>query len=193
MPDVADRSRTPKPPADQPLAAADAALVLGKPVNPDGSLPPMVCSRLDEAQRLYRAGLVGAVVVSGGAVHSEHVEAEAMAAELVRRGIPVECVLAETRARNTMENGRLSEELMLGRGWRSAIVIASPSHLARARMLFEALHLDLQYDAVPLPPDFGVGNTIAHETLEFLLRTWTRIFGQTPIIVTKGLPRPRRR
>jgi hypothetical protein len=108
----------------------DVILVLGCPSKNDGS--PSSCQerRAEMADFLYEAGLAEHLIVSGAAVHTPHVEADALAALLVGRGIPEAAILKEPLARHTDENLYYGTRLMESRGWTSALVVSDePGHL----------------------------------------------------------------
>ncbi len=81
------------------------------------------------------------VVVSGGQGRGETVtEAEAMKKYLVSNGIDESRILSETRASSTMENFRLSRELIetrAGKPVREITFITNSFHILRAKMLAE--------------------------------------------------------
>ena len=60
------------------VPAAPVALVLGAMVYPDGTPSPFLAARLDVAHRLYQAGKVQVIVVSGDNMAKEYNEPEAM-------------------------------------------------------------------------------------------------------------------
>lgn len=108
----------------------DVILVLGCPSRDNGS--PSSCQerRAEMADFLYEAGLAEHLIVSGAAVHTPHVEADALAALLVGRGIPEAAILKEPLARHTDENLYYGTRIMQERGWTSAIVVSDePGHL----------------------------------------------------------------
>lgn len=97
---------------------------------------PLLAGRIDKAIELWHdQGGRGAIVVSGGQGPDEVVsEAQAMHGYLVRHGVPETAILDENRSTNTMENLRLSKELMDGRSsgrpYRCAVV-TSDFHVFR--------------------------------------------------------------
>jgi uncharacterized SAM-binding protein YcdF (DUF218 family) len=113
----------------------DAALVLGCPAQADGS--PSLCERcrVKSAVRLYKRGVVGKLLFSGGAAHSPFVEADVMADLAVRRGVPEGDVLREGRALTTWQNVRFAKDLLAQAGARATLVISTADHLPRARRI----------------------------------------------------------
>lgn len=123
------------PPA-QRLRPAHVIVVLGHPANADGSPSPAMQEQVALAAGLLRSGLAPALLVTGGAVHNEHVEAQVMAALAVRFGVLAAVIAVETQARDTFENVRYCRQIMQARGWRDAIIVTTPYHVRRASRIF---------------------------------------------------------
>ncbi|MEO6952791.1 MAG: YdcF family protein [Polyangia bacterium] len=113
----------------------DAALVLGCPAQADGS--PSLCERcrVKSAVRLYKRGVVGKLVFSGGAAHSPFVEADVMADLAVSRGVPVAAILREGRALTTWQNVRFAKYLLEDNHLATTLVVSTADHLPRARRI----------------------------------------------------------
>ena len=113
----------------------DAALVLGCPAEADGS--PSLCERcrVKSAVRLYKRGVVGRLVFSGGAAHSPYVEADVMAELAVKRGVPAASILREGRALTTWQNVRYAKYLLEDNHLASTLVVSTADHLPRARRI----------------------------------------------------------
>lgn len=119
------------PPAEGCLAGRhDVIIVLGCPSNDDGS--PSRCQerRAEQADWLYESGWADHLIVTGAAVHTPHVEADALSALLIGRGVPDETIVREPLARHTDENIYYATRIMQARAWNSAIVVTDePGHL----------------------------------------------------------------
>lgn len=113
--------------------ATDVAVVLGCPSEDDGR--PSLClqCRVRAAQHVLSQGRVRALIFSGGAAHNRHVEAEVMASLAQHRGVDRQQVLLEGRSLTTWQNLRFSQRIMRAHGFRSALLISTRDHLARAR------------------------------------------------------------
>lgn len=111
---------------------ADAAMVLGLSLRPDGSCPPGLASRASRGATLFREGRVRWVLVTGGAGEAPRPEADAAAEVVLAGGVPGEVVLRERRSRTTRENCFYGAEILRARGLRTALVVSDPDHLARA-------------------------------------------------------------
>jgi uncharacterized SAM-binding protein YcdF (DUF218 family) len=114
----------------------DAIVVLGYPANADGSPSLIQRERVLEAVRAYRASVAPRLIMTGGAAHNSQVEAAVMARFAEAQGVPQNAVLEEPQAHDTIQNAFYSVRIMQAHGWHSAEVVSSPSHLARASLIF---------------------------------------------------------
>lgn len=119
------------PPADACLRQAhDVAIVLGCPSKSDGSPSDCQKGRALIADQLYEAGWTENFIVSGGAVHNQWNEAEALAEQLAARGIPADHIVEDRLAAHTDENMYYATRIMETHGWTTAFVISEdPGHL----------------------------------------------------------------
>ena len=122
----------------------DTLIVLGCPAELDGSPSAEERERVMEAIREFRAGRAGHMILTGGAAHNQFVEAEVMARMAVAAGVPASAVIVEGKAMNTIQNIFYSDRIMQQRGWTSAEVVSSPSHLPRASLISAALFVCLE-------------------------------------------------
>jgi uncharacterized SAM-binding protein YcdF (DUF218 family) len=112
------------------------------------------CLRLvHEAERLVTAGGADVVVFSGWSSSGGPSEAEQM--RDAWRGPDVELVVEPT-ARNTAENAARTLPLIRDRGIERAVVVCTPTHLARTRLLFGRLYrsagVEVAFRAVAVAP-----------------------------------------
>ena len=113
---------------------ADAALVLGYALDPAGRPQPSLVARVEHAADLQRRGLVGRVVVSGGAARAGVTEAEVMRDLLIARGVPPELIHLEDRARSTEENFACARPILASLGARRVLLVTEPWHMPRAEL-----------------------------------------------------------
>ena len=144
--------------AEAGQARAEAApylLVLGAGVHADGSLSQILESRLQTALQLAQRYPHAQLLLSGGQGGSEpRAEAEAMRDYLTGHGLPASRLLLESRSRDTLQNMRLSRQLLSGRGVASpalVLLVTSDFHLYRARQLAQANGFVVSEAAAPTP------------------------------------------
>lgn len=117
---------------------ADAIVVLGARVEPDGRPGPDLMARTAHGVRLFQQGLAPYLVCSGG-YHNDRLSAASVAcATATRRGVPPERVLLADGSMTTREDAVSTRDLFAFRGWQTAILVSHPLHLERARILFES-------------------------------------------------------
>jgi vancomycin permeability regulator SanA len=129
------------------IRPADVAVVLGNTVESDGRPSARLRARLDKAVELYRGGLFGHVIVSGGVGAEGFNEAEVMKSYLVSRGVPEGSIVADGEGLTTSRTARNAARLMKERGWRSALVISQYFHISRTRLAVESYGVSPVYSA----------------------------------------------
>jgi hypothetical protein len=153
---------------DAQVAAYDAILIPGGGLLSDGTPPPWVCRRLDEA--VQAADTRFFVTLSRGTVHKAPPrnsrgfpvdESVASAVYLLKRGVPRERILTETVSFDTIGNAYFSRVIHVDPlGLTRLLVITSDFHLARARAIFRWVYSlsggahELTFQGVP---DTGIG------------------------------------
>lgn len=140
----------------------DAIIVLGYPADADGNPTPEQLARVTEAVHEYERGVAPHLIVTGGAAHNQHVEAQVMARTAEAQGVPALAIAIEPEARDTIQNACYAARIMKARGWNSAEVVSSPSHLPRAGMIFSRLPIAWRTHASPaLEPQSSVKESAA--------------------------------
>ena len=109
--------------------------------------------RVWHAARLYHAGKVQKLLLSGGVVRSgDDSEAEAMRSLAADLGVPPEALLLEGRSTDTRGNADETLALLKGLGVREIVLVTSALHMPRARKTFEERGIRVR----PAPTDFEV-------------------------------------
>lgn len=155
----------------------DVILVLGTPCNKDGTPSPEQRGRVLEGVSEWRRGVAPVLVMSGGAAHTNRVEADCMAQIAMAQGVPKQAILLERQAHNTVENIHFTRLIMKAHGWTSAEVVTSPSHVPRAAFLLSHFPLQWKMRACPWPPEFSVFDKFAHNWREALFTAWLHHHG----------------
>ena len=161
-------------------ARFDVIIVLGYPANPDGSASPVERARVMEGLWEYRRGVAPALIMTGGAAHNEHVEADAMADFALSQGIPATGIVREKRAHDTIQNAYYSVRLMQAHGWSSAEVVSSRSHLPRASLIFARFPIQYRMQGAPRSPEVGWLYDRATFVYEARYADTIRLFGFRP-------------
>lgn len=116
---------------------ADALLVLGNAVQPDGQPSDRLRARLDKALALYRAGLARKIVVSGGLGGEGHYEGLAMGRYLIAQGVPRPAIIIDDLGRSTWASAQNFARIARQRHFRSVIAVSQFYHLPRTRYLLQ--------------------------------------------------------
>lgn len=118
---------------------ADAVVVLGASVYPDGTPSDILADRLEVAVDLYKAGAAKAIICSGDNRTSHYNESDAMKAYCVSLGVPSEDVYVDHAGNTTYESLYRARHLF---GAQRIIVATQAYHLYRA--LFAADQLGME-------------------------------------------------
>ena len=121
------------------VPAAPVALVLGAQVSPDGTPSAFLAGRLDLAKRLFDAGKVRVILVSGDNMAIEYNEPDAMRDYLIRAGVPADKVVADYAGFDTYDSCVRAKEIF---GVSQLVVVTQDYHLPRAVATCRALGLD---------------------------------------------------
>jgi uncharacterized SAM-binding protein YcdF (DUF218 family) len=151
---------------------AQAIVVLGAPIRPDGELSPAARERVEVALDLYRRGVAPIVCVTGGhaprALASSAVEAEGMARWLRAGGVPEGQIRVDRRATTTRENAARAAELLFPEGIRTVCLVTQPFHSRRAALLFRRAG----FDAYVFPIEGGVSRQRPSSALRWVVREY---------------------
>lgn len=114
-----------------PVLPADAIVAIGGDHKP---------SRVRKSVDLYSRGYAPIVVISGGTRVKEGsdwiIEAELMRHQARNRGISDQNILLETQSTTTVENASYVAKMCRDHGFRRILLVTSPFHSRRARMIF---------------------------------------------------------
>lgn len=125
-------------------AAADAIVVLGGGVHPDGTLPPVARARVERAVELFESGVAPRLILSGrcglSAPEPAVTEAAAMAEYAAGFGVPRGAMFLEDDAKDTLGNAYFTwREFLEPNEWTSIRVVTSDYHLSRAAWVFRKI------------------------------------------------------
>ncbi len=139
-----DRIRTV---ADVP--AAPVGVVFGAGLW-NGAPSPYLAHRLDTAARLYRAGKVRALLVTGDNSRQDYNEPDAMRAYLARHGVPEGRIVRDYAGFDSWDSCSRARRIF---GVRRAILVSQGFHIQRALALCGAAGIDAYGVAVAEPHD----------------------------------------
>ena len=122
---------------------ADAIVVLGAAAY-DAVPSPVFKARIEHGLDLYREGLAGTLIFTGGygGGGARFAESQVARRYAIRAGIPQDAILIESASQTTYQNLLEARRLMLEHGLKRVIVVSDPLHMARALRLCRQLGID---------------------------------------------------
>ena len=163
------------------LRPADAIVVLGAGVTPDGMLSGNSLRRTVYGVRLFRDRLAPRLVMLG-AEHEGVVEAEVRARLAVELGVPAAAIDVEPGGHTTRAEAALVARRLAGARPPTILLVTNVHHMPRARLLFERAGMVVA--PAPVPEDSSRVERPQHRislalTLaqELLARAYNRLAG----------------
>ncbi|RKQ87956.1 SanA protein [Solirubrobacter pauli] len=108
---------------------AQAALVLGAQVMPNGAPSSMLSDRITAAAELYKAGRVDKLLLSGDHGRKRYDEVGTMRDILLKQGIPAEDIFTDHAGFDTWDSAQRARRVFDAR---SVVVVTQRFHMARA-------------------------------------------------------------
>ncbi|MCZ8521750.1 MULTISPECIES: SanA/YdcF family protein [Paenibacillus] len=118
---------------------AEAILVLGARVYPDGRVSDIVKDRLDTGVELYRLGRAPKILVSGDHGRKDYDEVNTMKNYLLKAGVPEADIFMDHAGFDTYDSMYRARDVFLVR---KAIVVTQDYHVKRAVYLGRELGID---------------------------------------------------
>lgn len=116
---------------------AEAIVVLGAVVLPDGQPGPDLASRTYHAVSLYHRGLATQLICAGGVKDDPSSAAAVCKSLAISHGIPEGSIYLADGSSNTEEDAHQAASVMRTQGWSTAILVSHPLHVYRAKLFFE--------------------------------------------------------
>jgi uncharacterized SAM-binding protein YcdF (DUF218 family) len=139
-----------------PPTRADALVVLGRGVDPDGALPLLAKQRVQRAAELFTWEVAPRIIFSGRCslmsdVVPARTEAAAMADYARSLGLPRRALILEEESRDTIGNAYfVLRRFLEPNDWMSIRVVTSDFHIQRTAWVFQKV-LGLGYDVAFSP------------------------------------------
>ena len=146
-------------------AMADVIVIPGA-AQLDGTPGPVLQARLEQAVRLFRAGVAPLVITVGaGAPGDRTTEADSGRRWLINNGVPRSAVIALPEGRDTLTQTKLYVKEMRERSIKSVVIATDPFHCQRALTMARDLDADPFCAPVPDGP-----NSLEGSTYRYLIR-----------------------
>lgn len=134
------------------IGPAEAIVVLGGGLAPNGMLSGASLRRLVHGVVLLRQGRAPLLVLLGGSYGPRVSEAEIRAALVRELGIEPAVVLVEAAASTTREEANQTRAILVPRGIQRILLITDAHHMARASAVFQGVG----FEVLPAPTDDGM-------------------------------------
>ena len=118
---------------------ADLIVILGTKVDTTGIPSLRLQKRLNEGLELYKQGLSGKIMVSGGIGIEGFDEAEVMAEYLIQRGIDSANVFRDSLGINTFASATNCKQILQTEKIESVIIVSQYFHLFRSKIGFQKM------------------------------------------------------
>ncbi|OFW58883.1 MAG: hypothetical protein A2133_02340 [Actinobacteria bacterium RBG_16_64_13] len=141
---------------------AQAAIVLGARVYPDGTPSPMLADRLETGVALYKLGKVDKILISGDHGQTTYDEVNVMLHYVLARGVPDEDVFTDHAGFDTYDTMYRARDVF---EVASALIVTQEFHLARAVYTARALGLEATGVVADTQPYADEGRNAAREVL----------------------------
>jgi uncharacterized SAM-binding protein YcdF (DUF218 family) len=130
-------------------APADVIIVLGAAAY-DARPSPVFAERIRHGIDLYQRGLAKRLIFTGGfGTGARFSESQVAQRYALKHGVPRQAILIETRSRTTHQNLQQAAALMKANGFKRAIIVSDPLHMARALRLAREAGIDALGSSTP--------------------------------------------
>lgn len=144
---------------------ADAIVVLGASVRPDGSLSHILADRVEGAIVLYQEGVAPKIIMSGDNGEASYNECAAMKRYAVERGVPSEDIFCDHAGFSTYDTMYRARDIF---GCQRVVVSTQTYHLYRALYAGEGLGMEV----AGVPTDLrDYENQLYYDVREIAART----------------------
>jgi SanA protein len=140
------------------LPTMKVGLVLGTTDRVNGHENPFFRYRIDAAEKVWKAGKLEILIVSGDNLRPSYNEPEKMKQALVERGIPADRIVSDPRGLRTLDSVVRAKEIY---GSSSILIISQRFQNQRAIYLAQANGIDARgFNAQDVEPHIGLKTSI---------------------------------
>ena len=128
---------------------ADVIIVLGAAAY-DARPSPVFAERIRHGIDLYQRGLAKHLIFTGGfGTGARFSESQVAQRYALKHGVARQAILIETQSRTTHQNLQQAAVLMKAHGFKRAIIVSDPLHMARALRLAREAGIDALGSSTP--------------------------------------------
>jgi vancomycin permeability regulator SanA len=122
---------------------ADAIVVFGARVKPDGTPSITLANRVLTASELYRQGLADTIVMTGGIEPSGFDESVVMRDLAMERGVPPDAILLDADGDTTSASVANTSRILRDRGLDRVLAVSQFYHLPRIKLAYAAIGVEV--------------------------------------------------
>lgn len=168
---------------DVPLA--EAAIILGAKVFPDGRMSDMLTDRTLTALELYESGKVQKILASGDHGQTEYDEVNAIKNFLLDKGVKPEDLFMDHAGFDTYDSLYRARDIF---GIRSAVVVTQTFHLPRAVYIGRSLDIDVYGMKADRQPYLFAKRNAIREKLASIKAFLNILFHSKPTFLGEPIP-----
>ena len=116
-----------------------AIVLLGYGLSSNGTMKPVLVSRLEKALEAIKLNPKALVVVTGGVPKKGWTESIHMKQWLIQKGVDEHRIIGESYARSTVGNAQFSVPILKANHIDHAVIVSSASHVQRAYAVFDVV------------------------------------------------------
>lgn len=122
---------------------ADAIVVFGARVRPDGTPSITLANRVLTASEVYRQGLAGTIVMTGGIEPTGYDETVVMRDLAVEFGVPADAIVLDAEGDTTSASVANTIRILRDRGLDRVLAVSQFYHLPRIKLAYAAAGVDV--------------------------------------------------
>ncbi|MCM8790584.1 MAG: YdcF family protein [Candidatus Omnitrophica bacterium] len=155
---------------------SDAIVVLGAGTGESGKAGQGYEERVYTAVKLYKEGLAGRIIYISGYKYIMR-EAHVMKALSVSIGVSERDVMVDDSPSNTYDMIKSLAAMARSSGWKSIILVSSPYHMLRVKLLCDRYLSDVKFYFVPVEQSayYSKGHTVKLEQIKGILHEYAAI------------------
>lgn len=167
------------------VSPAEVAIVPGALVEPDGDMSAMLAARVEQASRLWHAGKVEKILVSGDHGSWIYDEPDTMRKALVAEGVTPRDVFEDHAGFDTWATMVRAKEIF---GVRDAVVVTQGFHMSRALYLADAAGIEASGLTADLQPWGSQGRKSTAREVLSRVKAVADVTLETPALAGPKIP-----
>jgi SanA protein len=165
-------------------SSADAVMILGARVYPDGRISEIYLERINTAIKVYQSGYAHNILISADNSYNYYDEVRPVAKYLLDHGIPIEDIFLDFAGFDTYDSMYRAQSIF---GVKKLIVCSQDFHVPRAVYIAQNLGIDVLW----IEAEWRQWSTLAHTGREKIanIKAWLELlFNVNPYFGGEAIP-----